>query len=122
MDFNAFLAAAVAHKWVLLGALFIGAFVATAKQGWLGNAMQKQLPPRWIPFLAPIYAAMTVGSTEIIAGKTWQVSLSESWGALVAGVLAIVGHQLVIEGIRNGKELIPNKAERAAVRLAKGSP
>ena len=120
MDFNPFIEAAVNHKWVLLGALIIGSLVATAKQGWLGTAMQKQMPPRWIPFLAPLYAALSVGPTEIIGGTAWQVALSDSIGALVSGFLAVLGHELVIEGLRGGKELIPARWPKAPP--PKGSP
>jgi len=125
LDVNAIIAAIAMHRWVLVGALVVGALVATCKQGWLGTKLQSQLPPRWIPFLAPIYAALTVGPTEIVAGKTWQVAVSDSESALVAGLIAVLGHQVFIEALRGGKEVIPNRAELAAKRIAadsKGSP
>jgi hypothetical protein len=120
VDFNSLLEAASQHRWVLVGAIVVGAIVATVKQGWAGTKLQAQLPPRWIPFLAPLYAALTVGPTEIVAGKSWQVSASDSVAALVSGLLAVLGHEIVVEALRGGKELIPNKAELAAARL-KGS-
>ena len=118
VDVSAMIAAVVAHKWVLLGALGIGAFVALSKQGWLGSLMQRQLPPRWIPFLAPAYAAMTVFSTEIMAGKTWQAALADSGSAIVSGFLAVLGHETVVEGIRNGREFIPAKGAKAPAKVS----
>lgn len=121
VDVNAILEAVVGHRWILLGAILVGGIVALTKQGYLGTKLQASLPPRWIPFLAPLYAALSVGPTEIVAGKSWQVALSDSGAALVSGLLAVLGHELFIEALRNGKELVPNKAELAAVRLSKGS-
>ena len=110
MDINPILQAIAAHQWEVLGGLFVGAIVATAKQGWLGTWVQSKLPARYIPFLAPTYAALAVLAADLIANKSIAVIEQTVGAAVVSGIISVFGHELLIEGIRNGKELVPLRA------------
>lgn len=107
MNIQPFVDAVFAHQWVLFGALVIGLFVALVKQGQLGTWLQAKMPPRFIPFFAPCIGALGLTSSEVIAGKPWQGAVVDG---INAGILAVFGHQLIIEGMRNGKELVKDKA------------
>jgi hypothetical protein len=109
MDFNVILQAIANHQWELLGGLVVGAIVATCKQGWLGSKIQSLFPPKYIPFLAPTYAALAVLAADLVAGMGFQQIVSTVGSALFSGVFAVVGHEMLIEGIRGGKEIVPEK-------------
>ena len=86
--------------------LVVGAIVATAKQGWLGSWIAKKLPPAALPYLALVLGTLGVASAEIIAGKPVLQALIDGF---VAGMGSIVGHDTLVEGMRGGKEIIPEK-------------
>jgi hypothetical protein len=109
MDFNPIIQAVASHRWELLGGLLVGAVVATAKQGWLGAWIQKKLPPRFIPFLAPTYASLLALAGALTAGDSAQQCLSVVGSAVMSAFVAVIGHEMLIEGVRNGKEIVPEK-------------
>lgn len=109
MDINPILVAIANRQWELLGGLIVGAIVATCKQGWLGAKVQSLLPPRFIPFLAPTYAALAVLAADLVTGKSFVVIEQTVGAAIMSGFVAVIGHELVVEGIRNGKEVVPLK-------------
>src|SRR5690242_14582097 len=105
MDPNSILAALSAHRWLLAGALVVPTLIAVAKQRSLWIAAHV---PAWaLPYGAVVVGVLTVGSADIVAGKTWQQALFDG---ISAGVLAVFAHQTVVEGARGGKEIIPKKA------------
>jgi hypothetical protein len=122
MDINPILQAVAAHQWEVVGGLFVGAIVATCKQGWAGAKIQALLPPRFIPFLAPTYAALAVLAADLVAGKSLAVIEQTVGAAIVSGFIAVVGHELLIEGIRNGKELVPSKPPKAPPASSSTTP
>jgi hypothetical protein len=109
MDFNQLLSMIAAHQWEAVGGLVIAAIVGTAKQGWLGAKIQALLPSRYIPFLTPVYAVLLAESAALIAGDNLSQCLSVAGQAIASAVVATFGHELIIEGARNGKEIIPEK-------------
>jgi hypothetical protein len=106
MNLQPFIKAYQAHQYMLLGALLVGGLVAFSKQGWFSAWLDKKLTPRLIPYYALLVSLLTVGSTDIVSGKSWQQAAQDVLGALV---LAIAGHQLVIESLFSGREIVPQK-------------
>lgn len=104
MDLTPIYQAFVAHQWLLFGALFTGLVIALLKQGWLSAKVQAQIPPRYLPAFAVGLGIGSLMVADIVAGKTWQQALFDGFGA---ATLAVFGHQIVIEGALNGKEIIP---------------
>ena len=106
MDFQPIYAALIAHQWLIAGALIAGALVALMKQGWASQWLAAKLPAAALPYVALALGVLSVGSADILAGKTWQQALFDG---LSAGVLAVFGHETIVEGIRGGKEIVPEK-------------
>lgn len=106
MDITPFVDAAKSHQWLLLCALVTYFLVATAKQGWLSVWVASKLTPTTTPWYALGVGILTTMSGDIVSGKSWQVALQD--GALAA-FAAILGHQFVIESLRGGREVIPEK-------------
>jgi hypothetical protein len=104
MNIQPFIDAWHAHNWILFAALIIGASIALAKQGWFSAWVASKLPPRAIPSYAFALALLGAAATELIAGVPLQIALLHAFAAAAA---AILGHNVVIEGMRGGKELIP---------------
>ena len=106
MNLNDLFAALRGGQWVFAGALFVGGFVALSKQGWLGSYIAKKLPPSALPYFSVTLGVVGLSATEIVSGKPL-------WPAIVdgiqAGILAVFGHETVVEGMRGGKELVPEK-------------
>jgi hypothetical protein len=113
MDLTPFINAIKAHQWVLFGALIIFFLVGLTKQGWFSAWLAVRLPSRFLPYYALVISCLTLGSSEVIAGKGWQTALSDCFMAVVA---AIVTHQITIEGWRGGKEIVPATKRMMLVR------
>lgn len=113
--------AATGKHWLLLGALLVGAIVALAKQGWLSTWLATKLSPKALPWVALGLSITGTMSVEIVQGKTWQQAITD--GAIIA-FAAVFGHQAVIEGARNGKEIVPETRAltQLKTRLAPTTP
>jgi hypothetical protein len=119
-DITPFIDAAKDKKWLLLGALLVGAIITLAKQGWVSDWIAKKLTPTTIPYYALLVSVLATGSADIASGKTWQQAVTDS---IVAAFTAIAGHQLIVESVRRGKEFIPPTDTTAERRLnSKGTP
>jgi hypothetical protein len=81
-------------QWILLTAMLVGCVVA------------KKLPPQALPLLAMGLSVLSLTSAEIIAGINWQKALVDG---VVAGFMAVYGHQTIVEGVRKGVEILPPK-------------
>lgn len=104
IDFQPFLDALTARNYVLFGALAIGFLVALMKQGWVSRWLATKLPAAGLPYLSVVLGSLLVSSAEVVAGKPVKMALVHGF---LAGVMAIFGHEVVIEGARGGKELVP---------------
>jgi hypothetical protein len=113
MDLQPVIAAFQAHQWVLFGALIVGGLIAFAKQGWFSTWIQSKLPASDIPYYAVVIGVLTMMVTDIETGKTWQQAILDGF---FAATTAVFGHQLLIEGVRGGKEVVP------VAKWAKPSP
>lgn len=101
------LAAWNSHAWLLFSAIIIGSVVAIVKQGWLGTWIAAHLPPASRPYLAMALGAITSFAAGIQAHQTVVQAILQAVNGVIAGALAVAGHQVVIEGMRGGKEFIP---------------
>lgn len=109
LDFNAIASAFSHHEWVLLGALLIYGLTTLAKQGWLGAWLQRVIPKRYIPLIAPTLGVLGLTTSEIIGHTPWPQAIFDG---LSAGVLAVFGHETIVESARGGKEIVPQRAGR----------
>ena len=110
----AFFTAFSNHQWLLLTGLTLTALVALSKQGWLSDWLAKKLQPTVVPYYTLLVSVLSVGSADLVAGKTWQQALSDAVGAAFT---AIATHQIVVESARRGREIVPptkTTAERRA--------
>jgi hypothetical protein len=103
-DAQALITALQAHEWPLAIAIALFGLIAIAKQGWFGAYLQKMLPPRWLPFIAPALSAIGLGLGEFFRGTPWPTALLQG---LEAGVGSVFLHQTLVEGIRGGREIVP---------------
>jgi hypothetical protein len=90
--------------YVMVVALIVGALIAVAKQGWASAWLAGHLPSKVLPFIAMLLGVLATATTEIQAGVPWMTALLHG---ILAGGLATAGHQGIIEGLRNGKEIVP---------------
>ena len=106
--------------WVAAAALIIGAVVRYLKTDsplpeWL------HVPKEWRPWLA-VALGVVAGVLDAVAmGTPWFNAIA---GGIVSAIGAIVGHEVVIEKARGGKELpIPfaRKRDDEAPDIPKGS-
>jgi hypothetical protein len=111
LNLDTFIAAFKLHEWPLFAALIVGGLVALSKQGWFSTWLAAKLTPQSMQWYALLVSCLTVGSGDIVAGK----SLGQAALDVVTAVgLAIVGHQVVIENFRKGVEWVPKTAKWAA--------
>ena len=119
MNPTAIVAAFTNHQWLLLSGLSLAAVVALAKQGWLSDLIAKKLTPTVIPYYTLLLSVLSVGSADLVAGKTWQQALADAVGAAFT---AIATHQLVVESARKGREIVPPTKTTAQRRASLPPP
>ena len=120
MDITPILNAAKAHQWVLFAALITGGLIAASKQGWLSTWIASKLTPTTTPYVALVTGVLTIWVSDVTTGKTWQAAVVDALtNGLIAGLSAIAGHQLVIESLRKGKEIVPPTDAVGLLRIAK---
>jgi hypothetical protein len=106
MDINAIIAAIHSKQWIVLGAIFVLATSGVAKQGWLGTWIQSKLPPTAVPYFAVALGMLATAASEVIQGKPLLQALINGFES---GAGAVFLHETVVEGMRNGKEIIGEK-------------
>jgi hypothetical protein len=99
-------AALQSHAYLMAGAIGTNLLVTLAKQGWFSTWLANKLPSRYLPFVALVVGVLGTSSAELIAGAPWQRALLDG---LMAAATAVFTHQAIVEGARNGKEIIPEK-------------
>ena len=112
------------HEWALGSAVILYGLAVLIKQGWLGPWLQAKIPQRALPVIAPATSLVLLTTGEIIGGKAWP---SAVFDGLLAGFLPVIGHEVVIESARNGKEIVPPRGggdnpTAAARRLSSRPP
>lgn len=98
MDSTALLALVSQHKWVPLAALVIGIIVRLLKSD---TKIPIDIPPRLRVWLALALGAGSAVLEAVTTGLSWKESILN--GLLSTG-LAVLGQNVVIDSVRNGKE------------------
>jgi len=98
------LAAVLAHRWLVAGAMLVGLAVAVLKQGWAGAWLAAKLPAWSRPWVAVALGVAGAMATELQSGAPWSKVLADG---LAIAMAAVFGHQVVVEGMRGGRELLP---------------
>lgn len=100
MNIDQIIALLLAHQWVVASSVVIGALVRLQKNGKL--TLPWTIPARYRPLLA-LGLGLVSGMLEaVIAGTPWSSAIV---GGLVSAAMAGLGHGVVIEALRNGREL-----------------
>lgn len=100
MDPKPFLDLIAKHEWVGLAALVIGCVVRLLKE-------DTRFPPfalaaRWRPLLALGLGIVSGALQAVSTGTPWRDAIL---GGVVSGVVAIAGHEAIVESIRDGKDV-----------------
>jgi amino acid transporter len=118
--FDDLLRAVAGHAWTVAAGVGVYLFVALAKQGWLSDWISKKVPTAYQPVFALLLTQ--VGAVSLAAAQRSPI-LPAVFQALEAVAIAVFTHQVVIEGARKGKELVPATRTVAARRaLMPGNP
>jgi hypothetical protein len=84
----------------MLAAIAIGALLRALKSGRL--TLPWTVPARWRPLLALALGIASAVAESIVAGTPWRDAMI---GGVASAALAALGHGVLIEGVRNGREL-----------------
>lgn len=97
-----FFAIIVAHKWITIASLIIGAIV----RGLKSDTPLPTVAPRWRPALA-VCLGLVSGMLEAILDATpWQKAMA---GGLVSAAVAIAGHDVIVKWLRDGRDVFTRK-------------
>jgi hypothetical protein len=107
------------RSYLLALAVGVAFVVSLAKQGWLSFWLQSKLPSWALPILAFVVAVGGAWSTEVQSAIPWSKAL---WDALNAAALAVFAHQMLVEHMRGGKEIVPARKPPAPPASSAGSP
>lgn len=101
-----------AHAWLPVSAIIVGAVVRLLKTD-MANFYLAQyfglppIPKKYLPWLAIGLGFVSAILDAKVAGKPVSVALIEGIGS---AFVAVTGHQVVVESIRDGKEPFGKKA------------
>ncbi len=101
--------ALLGHDWPVVvgfGLYWVFAFV---KQGWVGTWLQAKLPARFLPLISPAIGALGAYCADLLAGQSFAAAASAILPGVLAGILPVVGHEVVVESLRGGRELVKAK-------------
>lgn len=102
-----FLQLLATHQWLAVSALVIGAIVRLLKGD---TPLPLFVPPSLRAWLALGLGVASGVLDALQHGTPWLTALM---GGLAAALTAISGHELMIEGLRSGRELFEKKAVAA---------
>lgn len=109
--FSQVYALVLAHAWLALSALAIGGAIRVLKS----DTPLPTLPAKYRAYAALVFGLASGIVQAIMGGAPWLLALLQG---LCAGGAAIVGHQVLIEGARDGKELFSKSPDVAAASSA----
>jgi hypothetical protein len=105
------LALAKAHSWVALAALIIGLLVRLVRDDSTVAWFPITIPSRWRPLIALGLGMVSGVLNQLIAKVDWPSAIV---GGVVSAVTAMGGHAILINALRNGRELGEKKTEAKA--------
>jgi len=115
-DIQALVELASQHKWVALAALVVGTLVRAMKAD--STFLPFDVPARWRPLLALGLGISSGVLQKATTGTPWREAIM---GGVISGVMAIVGHDVLIEGLRAGRE-VPMGTPKAAPVVPPAAP
>jgi hypothetical protein len=101
-DLSAAVALAKSHNWIPLTAVVVAALIRVAKSDRAVAWFPVAVSPRWRAWAALLLGVALGVLQKLATGGTW---LEAIVGGLVAGQVAISGHELVVEGLRKGRDI-----------------
>lgn len=113
-----FLKALSGHQWTIAAAAFSFLAVSAMKQGYFSTWLATHLPAKAKPAVAFLIAAVTLAAPQIAHGAPVLSTIAQ---ALYATGLAVLGHQMLVEGARSGKEIVPPTKKVAALSVVPDS-
>lgn len=87
------------HQWVAVAALVVGFLVRAIKSD---TRLPITLPPRVRPWLALGLGAVSGVLEHVVTGVSWRDALL---GGLASALAAMAGHDVLVEGVRRGREV-----------------
>ena len=87
------------HKWAPIIALIVGFAVRLLKDD---TKLPASLPAIWRPWFALVLSMVGADCVAVLGGAPWASTIET--GA-IACLLAILGHETVVEGVRKGIEI-----------------
>ena len=116
MDIQPFLDLIAKHQWVGFAALVIGCVVRLLKE----DSSLFAIPARWRPLVA---IGLGVGSGVLQAASTGTPWRDAVLGGLVSAFTAIAGHETIVNGLRDGKDVpVPVLTRKSVPASAGASP
>jgi len=112
-SFNDLILALSGHHWTILFGIGLFLLVGFAKQGWLSAWLASKVPTGYQPLLALVLSLLALAGSQIAAGAAVVPAILQ---ALEAAAMAVFTHQVIVEGVRKGKELVPATKTVAASR------
>ncbi len=116
-DINAVVRLALDHQWIALAAIVINLAVRLLKSGRI-PALTEWIPPKARVLVALLLGFVAGGLDAVVQGTPWPDALV---GGVVAAAVAVFSHDLFVEWLRDGRELLGKSAVpdlRAAVSKA----
>ncbi|WP_394845203.1 hypothetical protein LZC95_50275 [Pendulispora brunnea] len=96
------LALAAQGQWILFSAVIIGAIVRLLKS----DTPLPTVPARWRSWLALGLGAVAGVLDAVLGGTSWTQALIDG---LAAALTAMAGHDLLVGGLRGGRELLDRR-------------
>jgi hypothetical protein len=106
---NLLLALALEHKWLAASTILIGLVVRLLKSPRVPWPFD-QIPPKARPLVAIVLGALSSAIEHVVQGTPWKEALASG---LFSAALAVLGHQVVIEWLRGGREVFAPQAAPA---------
>ena len=85
--------------WVMVAAVVVGSVVRLLKSD---TPIPITIPPRWRAVVAMALGLLAGVMERVVGGTAWTQAIVDG---LLAGGLPVVGHELVVESMRDGKEI-----------------
>lgn len=90
----------LAGSWLALSAFVVGAIVRAVKAGWWPQPLR--VAPKYRELTALALGALSGVLEAAAAGTPWKEAVARG---VVSGAIAILGHHVLIEWLRGGREL-----------------
>ena len=91
------------HQYVVFAALVIGMSISLLKQGYLSAWLAQKVPSAMLPVVAAAMGVVGMVAQALATGQDWRQAV---FAGLAAAFTAVFGHQVVVEGMMGGSEIV----------------